>query len=61
MKGLENFQVGEPKHSHVPLSWAPNSMGTETPLFEISPFVSLYLAIHLYPLIDFVVNQYSGK
>ena len=36
---------------------APNPMGTDSPLFETLPCVSLHLAVDLYPLICFVINS----
>jgi len=35
----------------------PNSMRTEAPLFRTSSsYISLHLAVYLYPLISFVIN-----
>lgn len=54
-EGLRSFHIGEPEHFHVPSCLAPNSIKTEGPLFQTSPYVSLSLAVYLYPLISFVI------
>lgn len=41
--GLENFQVREPEHSHMPLLWGPNSTKAEAPLFGDLTYVSVHL------------------
>ena len=41
---------GEPESHRVPLSQAPSSTRMEAPLFGTLPYVTLYLAVNLYPL-----------
>lgn len=52
-EGSENFWVGEQTHPCTGRVAHPNFMGTEDPAqgpFWTSPFVPLYLAVHLSPL-----------
>lgn len=47
---------GEPECFHVPLNLAPSFARTEAPLFGTLPYVSLHLAIDLYPFSYPLVN-----
>lgn len=51
---VQSLQLGEPECIHMS---DLDSMGAEVPASRISHHVSLYLAIHSYPSISFVINQ----